>query len=111
MAPAPGEPLAQTPNVLDMGATAESAISASGLILDRCGRCYGPDPSVHVQRTMARPEAIDALMCRAYVQTTRSIEGHNRPSRSIPGRAVGRGEPQSRAQHIGCVLLDERDTT
>ena len=68
----PGEPLALTPNVLDVGAAAESAISASGLILERCGRCYGHDPSAYVRRTMARREAIDALMRRA----TRSTWAH-----------------------------------
>jgi len=68
----PGEPLALTPNVLDVGAAAESAISASGLILERCGRLYGHDPRAHVRRTMARREAIDALMRRA----TRSTWAH-----------------------------------
>jgi hypothetical protein len=61
----PGEPLALAPNVLDVGAAAESAISASGLILERCGRCHGHDPTAHVQRTRERREAIDALMRRA----------------------------------------------
>ena len=61
----PGGPLALTPNVLDVGAAAESAISASGLILDRCARCFGHDPSAHIQRTRERREAIDALMRRA----------------------------------------------
>jgi hypothetical protein len=61
----PGEPLTLTPNVLGVGAAAESAISASGLILERCGRCYGHDPSAHVRRTRERREAIDALMRRA----------------------------------------------
>jgi hypothetical protein len=51
--------------VLDVSAAAESAISASGLILDRCGTCFGHDPSVQVRRTMQRREAIDALMRRA----------------------------------------------
>jgi hypothetical protein len=61
----PGEPPALTPNMLDVGAAAESAISASGLILDRCGKCYGYDPSAYIRRTRERREAIDALMRRA----------------------------------------------
>jgi len=77
----PGEPLALTPNVLDVGAAAESAISASGLILGRCGRCYGHDPSAHIKRTVERREAIDALMRRA----TRSAWAH------IPAEAQQRG--------------------
>jgi len=77
----PGEPLALTPNVLDVGAAAESAISASGLILGCCGRCYGHDPSAHIKRTVERREAIDALMRRA----TRSAWAH------IPAEAQHRG--------------------
>src|SRR5262249_19194681 len=44
----PGGPLALTPNVLDVGAAVESAISASALILDPCGRMYRhpPPPSL-----------------------------------------------------------------
>ncbi len=65
----PGGPRAIRPNVLSAGAAAESAISASGLILDRCARCYGHDPGAHVQRTRQRREAIDALMRRAATST------------------------------------------
>lgn len=61
----PGEPMKLTPNVLDFGAAAESAISASGLILERCARCYGHDPHIHVRRTRERRKAIDNLMRRA----------------------------------------------
>ena len=61
----PGQPPALTPNVLDIGAAAESAISASGLVIDRCGKCYGHDPSAYVQRTTERREEVDALMRRA----------------------------------------------
>jgi hypothetical protein len=75
----PGEPLALTPNVLDVGAAAESAISASGLILDRYGKCYGHDPSVHVQRSSERREAIDALMRRATSSTWAHIPTEQQP--------------------------------
>jgi hypothetical protein len=61
----PGQPLALTPSVLDVGAAADSAISASGLILDRCAQIYGHDPSAHLQLTKARREEIDSLMRRA----------------------------------------------
>jgi hypothetical protein len=61
----PVEPLALTPNVLDVGAAVESAISASALILDRCGRMTGHDPAAHVQRAHERRAEIDALMKRA----------------------------------------------
>jgi hypothetical protein len=41
----PGEPLALTPSVLDVGAAVESALSASALILELCGRMTGHDPT------------------------------------------------------------------
>jgi hypothetical protein len=65
----PGQAPALAPNVLDVGASAESAISASGLILDRSARCHGHDPSTELQRTSQRREEIDALMRRAYTST------------------------------------------
>jgi hypothetical protein len=57
------------PDVMEMGAAAEAAISASGLILDRCGRYYGHDPQAHVQGARERREKIDALMRRAATST------------------------------------------
>jgi hypothetical protein len=61
----PDGPTELRPQVLDAGAAAESAISASALITDRWGRCFGHDPSARVQRSGERREAIDALMVRA----------------------------------------------
>jgi hypothetical protein len=61
----PGEPLAVTPSVLDLGAAVESAISASALILHRCGRMNGHDPAAQVQRAQERRAEVDALMRRA----------------------------------------------
>lgn len=61
----PGGRMALAPNVLDVGAAVESAISASGLIIDRVGRYYGHDPSVEVQRTRERRQQVDVLMIRA----------------------------------------------
>jgi hypothetical protein len=54
---------------LDVGAAVESAISASALILDRCGRMNGHDPGDHVQRAQQRREEVDALMKRAVTST------------------------------------------
>jgi hypothetical protein len=65
----PGEPLELTPNVLDVGAAVQSAISASALILDRCARCFGHDPSTQMQQTKRRREAVGALMHRATTST------------------------------------------
>lgn len=58
----PGEALDLTPNVLDVGAAVESAISASALILEHGARMTGHDPTVHVQRAQKRREEVDALM-------------------------------------------------
>jgi len=65
----PGEPLDLLPDVMEVGAAAESAISASALILDRCGRYYGHDPRSQVQRAQEHREKIDALMRRAATST------------------------------------------
>ncbi len=61
----PGRRMALAPNMLDVGAAVESAISASGLIIDRVGRYYGHDPSFEVQRTRERRQQVDVLMIRA----------------------------------------------
>jgi hypothetical protein len=61
---APGEPLALTPALLEVGAAAETAISASGLVLARYAGYYGHDPSAHIQQAKVRREAIDLRMRR-----------------------------------------------
>jgi hypothetical protein len=81
----PGESLALTPNVLDVGAAVESAISASALILDRCGRMNGHDPAPHVQRAQKRRAEVDALMRRAVTSTWAHIPAELR-SRGSSGR-------------------------
>jgi hypothetical protein len=81
----PGEPLALTPNVLDIGAAVESALSASALILDRCGRMNGHDSTAHVQRTQKRRAEVDALMKRAVTSTWAHIPAEL-PSRGSSGR-------------------------
>ncbi len=65
----PGEPLALTPNMLDVGAAVISAISASALILDRCGRMNDRNPAAHVRRAQRRRAEVDALMQRAVTST------------------------------------------
>jgi hypothetical protein len=80
----PDQPLALTPSILDVGAAAESAISASGLILDRWARIFGHDPGAHLQHTHARREEIDALMRRAATSAWAHIPAepqHRRPNR------------------------------
>ncbi len=66
---APGEPLALTPSLVEVGAAAESAISACGLILARCADYYGHDAQAHLQQTRTRREAIDLRMRRLRAQT------------------------------------------
>jgi hypothetical protein len=61
----PSQPLSLTPDVMAVGAAAETAISASALILDRFGKMNGHDPSTQIQHAMKRREEVDALMRRA----------------------------------------------
>ena len=65
----PGESLALTPNMLDVGAAVESAISASALMFDRCGRMNGYDPTAYAQCAQKRRAEVDALMRRAVTST------------------------------------------
>lgn len=75
---APGEPLALTPSLAEVGAAAETAISASGLILSRCGAYYGHDAQAQLQQTKTRREAIDLRMRRLAAQERpREPEGGN----------------------------------
>jgi hypothetical protein len=60
----PGDQPALGPDLLNVGAAVESAISASGLILARCAGYYGHDPEPHLRRSRARREEIDVLMQR-----------------------------------------------
>jgi hypothetical protein len=57
-----GEPLAMTSNLMDVGAAAECAISASGLIIARHAAYYGHDPKPHVTRSQERRARIDHHM-------------------------------------------------
>jgi hypothetical protein len=61
----PGESMSLPPNVVDIGAAVLPAISASGLILSRCGACYGHDASAELQASKERHARIDELTCRA----------------------------------------------
>ena len=78
----PGQPLGLTPDVMNVGAAAESATSAAGLILDHCARIYGHDPTTQLQHTKARREQIDVLMRRATTSTWAHIptEPPHRPT-------------------------------
>jgi hypothetical protein len=57
-----GEPLAMAQNLMEVGAAAECAISASGLLISRCAAYYGQDPGPHVQRSQERRARIDRHM-------------------------------------------------
>ena len=81
----PGEALALTPNVLDVGAAVESAISSSALILDRCGRMNGHDPTAHVRCALKRRAEVDAPMRRAVTSAWAHIPAEPR-SRGSSGR-------------------------
>jgi hypothetical protein len=61
----PGQQMNLVPDMMNVGAAAESAISASGVILENCARMFGHDPAKDFKRTRARRERVDALMRRA----------------------------------------------
>jgi hypothetical protein len=73
---APSEPLALTPSLAEVGAAAESAVSASGLILARCAAYYGHDAQLHLQQTKTRREAIDLRMRRLVAPAQPTPTGH-----------------------------------
>lgn len=75
----PGQPLALTANVLDLGAAVETGISASALILDRCGRMTGHDPSPYLGSTQGRRAEIDMLMRRAAASVWARIQAPSDP--------------------------------
>jgi hypothetical protein len=58
--------LALTPNLLDVGASAQCAISASGLVIARYSTYYGHPPDTRVRRSMERRAALDPLMLRTF---------------------------------------------
>jgi len=74
---APGELLALTPPLAEVGAAAESAISACGLILARCADYYGHDAQAHLQQTKTRREAIDLRMRRLAAQSQLRVPTEN----------------------------------
>jgi hypothetical protein len=62
VATALGDAVVLVPDLLDVGAAAESAISASNLIPECSAAHYGHDPDAHVRAAAQRRESIDELM-------------------------------------------------
>jgi hypothetical protein len=58
----PGPDLALTPNLMEVAAAAESAISASALIIQSHATYYGYDPSPRIQQSRNRRTMLDGLM-------------------------------------------------
>jgi hypothetical protein len=57
-----GPDLALTPDLMEVAAAAESAISASALIIERHATYYGYDPEPRVRQSQQRREMLDVLM-------------------------------------------------
>jgi len=57
-----GPDLALTPDLLDVAAAAESAVSASALIIERHAMYYGHDPEPRVRQSKKRRAMLDVLM-------------------------------------------------
>ena len=62
--PAGSAAMALGPNLLEVGAAAQTAISASGLIIARCAAYYGYDSDQDLKRTRRRREALDRYITR-----------------------------------------------
>ena len=50
--------------LLEVGAAAQAAISASGLIITRCAAYYGEDPQPYIKRSKKHREILDLYMKR-----------------------------------------------
>jgi hypothetical protein len=86
-----GSDLSLTPDLMDVAAAAESAISASALIIERHATYYGYDPEPRVRQSRQRRAMLDVLMReQAIKQMTNPVPliptGSLVPS---PGEAVG----------------------
>lgn len=57
-----GPDLALTPDLMEVAAAAESAISASALIIERHATYYGYDPEPRVRQSRKRRTMLDVLM-------------------------------------------------
>lgn len=62
IAGASGPDLALTPDLMEVAASAESAISASALIIERHAMYYGYDPEPRVRQSRQRRAMLDVLM-------------------------------------------------
>jgi hypothetical protein len=59
-----GGELIISPNLMNVGAAVQCAISASALIISRCAEYYGHDPMPHVTRSQKRRTTLDPCMQR-----------------------------------------------
>lgn len=63
-----GPDLELTPDLMEVAAAAQTAISASGLIIQRHATYYGHDPEPRVQRTSQRRAMLDLLTREQAIQ-------------------------------------------
>jgi hypothetical protein len=73
----PEEELTLTPDLLEVGAAAESAISASALIIRTFAAYFGHDPTARSRKSRSRRGMLDALM-REYATTRSSLPAGSR---------------------------------
>jgi hypothetical protein len=57
-----GPELALTPDLLEVAAASQTAISASELLLDRYGNYFGFDPEPYTRKSRQRRAILDTLM-------------------------------------------------
>jgi hypothetical protein len=74
-----GPDLALTPDLMEVAAAAESAISATALIIERHATYYGYDPEPRVRESRQRRAMLDVLM------REQAIKQMTNPAPLIPG--------------------------
>ncbi|MDN3353183.1 hypothetical protein [Actinomadura sp. DC4] len=62
VASSPGESLVLAPDLLEIAAAAQTAISASALVIARCAAYYGRDPQLYVRQSGDRRKTLDPYM-------------------------------------------------
>jgi hypothetical protein len=76
-----GEALEMTPDLMDVAAAAQCAISASGLIIYRCAEYYGHGSRPHVEQSKARRAVLEPYMQHLALSRHRPQGGTSSASR------------------------------
>jgi hypothetical protein len=79
-----GPELSLTPDLMEIAAASQTAISASALLIDRHATYYGFDPAVYMRKSSQRRGIIDALMREQVMSQVTN------PAALVPASVAGR---------------------